>query len=244
MYVVLTSPSEDSQKIVKKIEKFGIDLFFYPTISFQKKTLIKKEKKLLDVNSFDWVIFTSKNGVRFFMENLGNVKFFKGKKICVIGTETARELKKWKLKADFYPTVFDTKNLAKGIPIKPGVKILLPRSDIADQNLVKNLIKRGAQVANIPVYKTELVNKPNPEFEEKLLSGEVGFILFSSPSTARGLIQNLSNKKIKVMVLKCSAISIGPTTSRALKKMGFENIYTAKNHTIEGMLKRLREVII
>src|SRR5690348_2702687 len=123
MYVVLTGP-EKKESLVKKIKSFGFNFFHFSTILFEKKSLSEEESNFL-LGDFSWVIFTSKNGVRFF-EEWDNIR---DKKIGVVGKETAKELEKIGVKPDFMSPTFNAEDLGKEIPIKSGERALLFRSD-------------------------------------------------------------------------------------------------------------------
>lgn len=247
MFVVVTHPAENDL-FSEELIKLGLEVFLYPTIKFEKSILNPENQELLkNLNQFDWVIFTSQNGVKFFIEiakEMGiDFNLLQKTKVAAVGSQTAKELEKNQIKVDFYPSDFNTLNLAENLQIKSGGKVLLLRTNIANSNFIKQLTKKGALVTNIPIYKTIINHKNNPELENLLSEKQVKFLTFTSPSTARGLLDGLSTVEIRTMVLNCPVISIGPTTTQFLQKSGFKTIYTAKIHTLDGMLKKITEVI-
>jgi uroporphyrinogen-III synthase len=244
-YVVITRPELD-QDFSDSLEKLGFNICFYPTIKITKKKLDKKEiEKLGNLEIFDWVLFTSRNGVKYFLEILNELgidfNLFKGK-IGLVGPETAQALKENHLNYDFIPTKFATQSLARQIPVNKGEKVFLPRAEIASSELVEQLTGRGVEVTRIDIYQTEFVTEPNPEFEQLLENSMVAFITFTSPSTVQGFIKSLDTRLMKV-AQNIPVLSIGPVTTAFLKENGFKKIIAADVYTTKGMLQKLKETL-
>src|SRR5258708_308685 len=198
-YIVITRPLAESERIKKQLEDVGLQVFLYPSIAIQRKPLTEETKKYLeDIVSFDWILFTSRNGVRFFMEELAELgvdtAILRTKQIAAVGPKTAEEVKKYQLPVHFIPSEFTTRNLANELQKVEGKKILLPRSNIASASLIKQLQKRGAIVMNVPIYNTGFVIKPNKTFEALLESKKILCITFTSPSTVEGFLKNIGAK--------------------------------------------------
>ena len=242
--VIVTGP-EKNIFFTKSLEKLGFVLVFYPTISIQKKELTEEELTLLkNIKLFDWVVFTSKNGVRFCMEQLKILDIsVQIKKTAVVGPQTAKELEKYSLKPDFIPSVFNAKHLAEELPVMKGQKILFPRAEEISPDLVKKIKQRGGEIFELVVYRTQMQKNKNEEFEKLVMKNQIAGIVFMSPSSVKGFMYGLGSKEIKKNTLECAVFSIGPSTSKALRQLGFHNIHTASPHTIEGIVKKMRSVI-
>jgi uroporphyrinogen III methyltransferase/synthase len=245
-YIVITRPLEDEQEFSKKIQKLGLKVFSYPTIKILTIQLSKENQRIIDQENFDWVIFTSKNGILFFIETLKKMRiydFFKrSKKMAVVGPETAKIAKKYGLKVDFIPSKFTTENLAMELPNPKNLNILLPRADIASDTLTKLLIKRGANVTNIPIYKTELITKPNSEFLNLLIKEDIGLLIFTSPSTIDGFLESLP-WQLKPQIKTIPLLVIGPVTAKFAKREGFKTIVVADEFTTDGIVKELSKIV-
>ena len=246
-YIVITRPLEDQKIFSKQLEEIGLQVFLYPTIQIKKAMLTEIEKEeLKNLDSFDWILFTSKNGVRYLLDTLDelgiNPSLLTHKKIGVVGPRTAEELKDNDLTVDFMPSQFTTEVLAKEFPKAKAQNILLPRADIASETLTKLLIKHGAKVTNIPIYKTEYLVKPNQGFEKLLNRHKIAYITFTSPSTIHGFFNSL-NKKSNPSVLSVPVLALGPVTEKAAKKEGFTSVLVADTFTTEGMIKKLKEIV-
>jgi hydroxymethylbilane synthase len=248
-FVVITRPENASVIMQKYIEALGLLTYFYPSISIAKSKLSKKAYKILsDIKSFDWLVFTSQNGVRFFVAALDELGIpltsLKNKKIAVVGKKTAEAVKKYNLSVEFVPTKFTTQALANEMQNIKGKKIFMARANLANQLLTKRLEERGAIITDIPIYNTSFIENDNPEFESLLKNQQIYCLTFTSPSTVKGFINNIKNSPIKKSVFTIPAISIGPVTTKSLEKHGFQKIYTADIYTINGMIAKLKESIL
>ncbi len=246
-YVVITRPLEDDT-FAKEIKDMGLQPLLYPTIEITKNTLLKNSKDYLhNLAPYDWLLFTSRHGVRYFLETLAELEIdpqiLQKKHIGAVGPKTAEELKKHQLTVQFIPSEFTTEDLANQLPEINGKRILLPRSDIATPILAEQLEKRGATVVTVPIYKTEFVTKPNAVFEQQLSNNTIQCITFTSPSTVEGFLASIDSKR-KSKVLSLPVVAIGPVTAKAVQEKGFTTIYTADTYTTEGMLTKLKEIIL
>lgn len=247
-FVVITRPDNISIDHQKQIEAMGLLTYFYPSIAIAKSKLSKNVKKiLLDLKSFDWIVFTSRNGVRFFIEALNSLTIpfseLKTKKIAVVGSKTAEIVKKYNLPVDFVPDRFTTEELAKQLQNVAGKKILLARANLATPKLTKVLEEKGAIVVDIPIYNTTFIENNTEEFENLLKMKQIFCITFTSPSIVKGFFNNIKGSKNKAAVLNIPALSIGPVTTKELIKFGFQNIITADVYTTDGMIKKLDEIL-
>jgi uroporphyrinogen III methyltransferase/synthase len=214
-------------------------------------------RALAKISDFDWLIFTSGNGVSIFFETLQvlnkDARVFGSAKIAAIGSETADRLSEFGIKPDFVPSVFTGKELGKQLMCFTdlrGKKILLLRSRLASNELVEILQEAGAQVLNAPVY--DIVQQktlaaclaPSKTrggwLIEKIGRGEVDWLTFASPSSARAFFEQIPIQIVNSANVKVA--SIGPTTSEQLTKLGVRVDVTAKEHTIDGLLDAIEKM--
>jgi uroporphyrinogen III methyltransferase/synthase len=201
-------------------------------------------RALAKFTEYDWIVFTSSNGVEIvfnFLRNLGkDARVFSSVKIAAIGSETADTLDKFGIKADFVPTVFTSKELGKQLAeftnLK-GKKVLLLRSQLASDELVEWLEQAGAEIENVPVYRIDTVKRKCNRLIENIKSGEIDWLVFASPSSVRAFFE-----QIKVGIINSSSAkvaSIGPVTSEQLRDFGIRVDLEASEHTIDGLLDTL-----
>ncbi|HSW47606.1 MAG TPA: uroporphyrinogen-III synthase [Candidatus Saccharimonadales bacterium] len=245
-FVVVTRPESESKEFIQKLEKANFHVLSYPTVSIVKNRLSKSAILYLkNLSSFDWIFFTSKSGVNFFFDSIKKLgidkSILKKIQIAVIGPATAREIIKHKLSVSFMPSKFTTDDLAREIKNIKNKKILLPRSDIATPLLTRSLKQKGANVINIPIYKTKYAVNKNIEFSNFLQKKQILALTFTSPSTVNGFVKNITSYE-KKNAIHIPVFSIGPITSKAVKKQGFKIIHTAHFSTHEGILAKLQEI--
>lgn len=246
-YVVITRPTGDERTFSEQLRKINIKFLTYPTIKVKSNTLSEVEMATLKkLPRYDWVIFTSKNGVTYFLKSLVKLKVdlqtLKTKKIAAVGPRTAQELVNHGLKASFIPSQFTTENLARETPLIKGQKLLLPHSDIASVTLTKLLTERGGLVTNIPIYKTLFRSKPSQELLRLLKMQKIACLTFTSPSTIHGFFNGL-DQKFNTYLFSIPTFVIGPVTEKTARQVGFKKVLVADTFTTEGMLKKLQKIV-
>jgi uroporphyrinogen-III synthase len=184
---------------------------------------------LKNPDSYDWILFASKNAVHYFAQELHTrrIKLPHRTRIAAVGPSTARELKKLKLFVDFVPKKSTAKDMLNGLGMVRGEKLLFPRSALAKDDIARRARALGSSIRIVPLY-TNVPIALSPSQKIKLLSGSYSHFHFSSPSGIAGLMSQL-NKVERMSVRKIPAHCIGPTTARAAKVAGFTKI------SIEGV---------
>ena len=197
-------------------------------------------------SDYEWVIFTSANGVRIFfeaMETLGkDARVFGRAKVAAIGAQTAESLAQFGIKADFVPEVFTGRELGRQLIGAANVrdkKILLLRSQIASNELVELLSAAGAKVDNVAIYTALTEKKEPPRLARGLAEGTIDWLTFASPSSVDGFFEQVPADAVSPGKVKVA--SIGPVTSERLKQHGVKADVTAGEHTIDGLLDAIEE---
>ena len=195
---------------------------------------------------FDWIIFTSVNGVIYFYEYFYKLGFDSRKmasnKICTIGPATADKLKEYGILVDFIPSKYVSHNVASELIENGHVKeksFLMPRADIAPPYLREKLLENGAsEVKDLAIYKTieeDLEGNSNREIIKNL---QFDFVTFTSSSTAKNFAKLLDKTGVKISnKIKCAAI--GPITAETAREIGFNVEIVAEEHTIDGLVESL-----
>jgi len=203
-------------------------------------------KTLAEINTYGWVIFTSPNGVETFFAALSKLnkdgRIFGSAKIAAIGSGTAAKLAHFGLKADFLPSAFTGKDLAKELiefTNLRGRKILLLRSQLASDEMPRLLEAAGGVVDNVPIYTHEKNLCDLKPLSEILAAGKVGWLTFASPFAARCFFEQVPADFAKSSGAKVA--SIGPVTSEQLRKLGVTADTEAAEHTIDGLLASIEQ---
>jgi uroporphyrinogen III methyltransferase / synthase len=199
-------------------------------------------KMLARIHAYDWVIFTSCNGVETFFDAIAKLnkdaRVFGSAKIASIGVRTAETLASFGIKADFVPKAFTSKDLAMGLidfTNLHGKKILLLRSQIASDDLPQLLEAAGASVETVHVYTHE-----KNLCDTKPLSGNtIDWLTFASPFTATCFFEQVTPDFVKSLNAKVA--SIGPVTSKKLAELGVKVDVEAAEHTFDGLIFALEQ---
>jgi len=240
--IIITRDAEGNRKFAEKITARGGNPIPIDTFEFEDLT-DKSEfvQTLADLKTFDWIVFTSANGVKIVFERLKNLgkdaRVFGKCKIAAIGTETASGLSKYGINPDFVPHNFTSEQLGKemiGSFNLAGRKILLLRSRLADDTLEKILRSPGAEVKETPAYDLKALKLNKKLILELLNTNKPDWVTFTSPFSAGTLFKQIPTEKVKGS--KAKIASIGPVTSEKLKELGLEVNLQAKTHTIDGLL--------
>ncbi len=238
--VLITRPRAQSAALSQPLRALGARVIEFPVIQI----LPPKNWRALDcalqkLDRFDWVIFTSPNGVRFVLDRASSENF-SGVKIAAIGEATARELRSRKLRVHLCPGQFTSRALLEALKKKKeirGRRFFLPRTDIAPEELRRNLIRSGASVTQVTAYRTLPLRKSSEirKIERLLALKKVDYVVFASASAVRCFFQALAKSRDKMGGVKW--ISIGPVTTGALREQRQKVFGEAKPHTIQGIVR-------
>ena len=179
----------------------------------------------VDTKSYTCLIFTSKNGVKYFLKNNKKIE---DKKIITIGNKTAQELKKYGFKADYICSrnySNEMSNELKKNNVLLDQKSLLVQGNLSDNSLYDEL-KKFSSIEKLIVYKTNHNKTKDPKLDDLL--NEEPYIIFTSPSCFDAFNNLYETRKSKL-------ISIGKTTTSYIESKGFETTTTAKMQTYEGI---------
>ncbi len=181
-------------------------------------------RALTHIERYSWVLFTSKNAVTFFVQELKRrqIVFPSTVAIAAVGPETARSLRKAQLRVNVVPKEFTVRDMVASMGNVKGQHILFPRSAIAPLDAVRTLRKKGGHVRTISLYTTTA--SPLTAVTKRAISaGHYTHVIFRSPSGIRGMLRQLDHSE-KRAVKKIIAECIGPTTARAARLAGFKKV--------------------
>ncbi len=204
------------------------------------------QQVLANLSSYDWIFFTSANGVRHVFAALARMnrdaRALAGPKIACIGGESAGCLAEFGVRADFVPTKFTGRAMVEELTQQQslaGKKIVLLRSGIAPDDLPAALSRQGARVTDCPVYSVE-VNRQDPsDVICQLSNNRIDWITFTSSSTVRSFFEQVPVDRVAAS--KARIASIGPETTRQLMDLGVRVDLEAERHTIQGLVEALME---
>lgn len=244
--IIITRTRESASKLVEKLEKLGADCYEIPTIKIEP---IKDEKVFQTLNKiyqYDWIVFTSENGVKLFFKYLWeggkDLRILGKAKIAVIGKSTQRVLEDFGIRPDLVPEKDYTQEGLVSAFSKLNIRekiILIPRAKEARDVLPEKLREYGAKVEVLPIYETKICEESKEELKKVLEEG-IDIITFTSSSTVKNFFKLLEENQ-KPLLKNVLFASIGPITSATLREFGFEPHIEAKEYTIEGLIEAIKD---
>lgn len=199
-----------------------------------------------NIQQYEWIIFTSANGVDFFMEQLaseGGIAQLDSCRIAAVGSKTNQALQAWKLEADFIPSIYNADTMATEFlsHIEPQGPILLVQGERSRTVLNDAFKKQLIPTDSIQIYTTITHQAIQSRLQERLLSEKIDYITFASPSTVDAFIELTEDSSL---YKSRKVVCIGTTTEERAQIAGFSNTITPETFTIEGMLDAIHEDIL
>ncbi len=235
--IVVTRTREQAGTMSALLREQGAEVIELPTIRIEPANdYAPLDRAIANIAQYDWLIFTSVNGVKFFLERLDkspvDTRSLRGR-ICAIGPATRAALEHLHLKVDVMAEQYVAEGLLAALADFPllGSRVLIARAAVARDILPRELTKRGAQVDVVEAYKT-VVPDDLPKKFLALLARKPDWITFTSSSTAQNLISAVGAPALS----NIRTVSIGPVTSATLRQNGVEVTVEARVFTVPGLV--------
>ena len=243
--VIVTRAREQASGLVKTLTDLGACVHEFPTIAVEPLDDYEAvETAILQLARYQWVVFTSVNGVKFFWQQLAaaglDSRIFCGMQIAAIGPATADALRERGINPDFVPEKYVAEHVVAGL-LERGIQgsdVLIPRAKVAREVLPEELKKAGCNVTVLPVYETRLVQASGDEIVEAMKAGSIRYVTFTSSSTVENFF-DLVDPDVFRTFSGVKIASIGPVTSQTIAKLGFTPDIEAEDYTIPGLVEAL-----
>jgi uroporphyrinogen III methyltransferase/synthase len=245
--VVVTRSREQASDLSRRIEEMGGEAWEFPAIEIaDPEDFGPMDAAIKELDSYNWLIFTSVNGVDSFFNRLRHhkcdIRNLKGAKICAIGPKTKERLEEMCLHVEYVPAEYRAEAVIEGLrgKLKPGEKVLLPRADIARVILPETLKNEmGADVNNVVAYRTVRGSGDASLLKELLEEGMIHYVTFTSSSTVKNFVEMLDAENLHDILKGVKLVSIGPITSEAARDLGLTIDIEASEYTIDGLVDAL-----
>ncbi len=223
------------------LEELGVEVLVAPTVVIRPiDDPGPMDRAIARLDEFDWLVFTSANGVVHFLERLlsrgRDLRALGRVKLAAIGPATAEALARYRLRPNLVPDSYRSEALAEAlIREAPGRRILLARAD-RGRTLLKDELERVAQVEQVAVYRNADAESLPPEVSRRIAEGSVDWItLTSSAITAR--LHALLDEPARARVGRTIRLaSISPVTTEATRRLGWEVAAEAEDFTWDGVV--------
>jgi uroporphyrinogen-III synthase len=240
--VVVTRPEGQSEELCDRLRVMGAEPITFPVIAIAAPEAGGPlDQAIAHLDRYDWVIFTSVNGVEQFWDRLTGMRTpldtspIRGK-VAAIGPTTAGALTERGVVVDLMPDEYRAEAILDEIGDVAGQCVLLPRADIARPALAKGLRAMGAAVDEVAAYHT-VPGQPSPDAFDALRAG-VDVITFTSSSTVRNFLALTKGRDYGEPLVAC----IGPVTADTARESGLRVDVVAEEYTIEGLLDALERI--
>jgi len=243
--VVVTRSREQAGQLTQRFQDLGAEVLEVPTIKLGPPT--RREDvvdALLALNSYDWLVFTSPNGVAtffdYFFRQFHDLRDIGGCRIAAVGPATANKLKDLHLQVDLMPDEALAASVAKefaGYEDIENLRICLLRAEVANRELPQALEKMGAIVDDIACYQTLPENEDPGGCSGRLMESGAEWVTFTSGSTVENFNIRFDLQNLVKRFPKMRLASIGPETSKALAALGKQPDVEAKQHTVDGLVQ-------
>jgi uroporphyrinogen III methyltransferase/synthase len=250
--IVVTRPREQAGEFVEQLEALGATVIEAPTIRIAPpEDYAPLDDAVMRAGGFDWIVFTSINGVDYFVQRLaigaGDIRDLKGVRLCAIGPGTADRLKQHGVRADLTPPEYGTETVMDAIrsvgPIS-GKRVLIPRADVAREPLADHLRKAGAEVTEVTAYRNvpvEIDDPAEPDIYRMLLDKRIDVVTFTSPSTVRSFLRLYGKDQAADLLGSTVVASIGPVTAEAAEQGGVHTSVMPSEYSIAGLVRAIVE---
>jgi uroporphyrinogen III methyltransferase / synthase len=246
--ILITRARTQALTLVQGIEALGGDVVEFPTIEIRPPTSYGPlDEAIQQIKSYDWLIFTSVNGVERFLgrfekleKSLANLA---GIKIAAIGPETAKSLEAAGIPPGLVPQRYQAEGILETLAGETlrGKKVLIPRAAKARDILPETLRRQGAQVDVVVAYQTVLPQVDVPALCRVLSEGGIDMVTFTSSSTASNFAVMLSGQDLPRILARIAIACIGPITKKTVEDLGLRADVVAAEFTIPGLVSAIAD---
>jgi len=245
--IVVTRTREQAADLARQLSERGAEVLEIPTIKLEPPSHPEHlVDAMLELNSYDWLVFTSPNGVakffEYFFRQFHDMRDIGGARIAAVGPATANKLKELHLQVDLMPDEALAASIAEafaGFESIENLKICLLRAERATPELPQALEALGAIVDDIPCYRTVPETEDRTGGAAKLIESGADWITFTSSSTVEHFHARFDLPALLQKFPQIKTATIGPETSKALAALGLWPTLEAKEHTIPGLVAAL-----
>jgi uroporphyrinogen III methyltransferase/synthase len=237
--IVVTRPRTQASRFVYLLEQYGAEVIQFPTIeTIPVESYERLDTALDELATYHWLIFTSVNGVKYFLARLQarqqDIQSLRGMQIAAIGPETARAVEVVGLQITAVPQEeYRAEAVVPVLGEVTGKRILLPRAAGAREVLPRELQALGAQVDEIPIYQTVLPqNGQTEELRALLQRGKIDLVTFTSSSTVRNFVCLFPQEELPILMRKVRIGCIGPITAETVREYGLGVAIQSSVYTI------------
>jgi uroporphyrinogen-III synthase len=249
--VIVTRASQQSGELTTALQNLGAEVIACPTIEIREPaSWAALDRALIHLSWYDWLAFTSANGVEYFLRRLDELGHGRAEldshRVCAVGRKTAEKLQSENIAVDLMPARFTAEDLAEEFVNRygsrqqlRGAQMLLPASHITRDTLRPALAQAGIYVEVVEAYQTVLPATSHEEIAVLLRATQADYIIFTSPSTVSNLATLLETDHLAPHLGTTRIVCIGPITAAAAQSHGLTVHIQPEEHTGEAIVAAL-----
>ncbi len=244
--ILVTRPREQAAEFVSLLQALGADPIEAPMIRIAPPAdYTGLDAACAAIDQFDWAIFTSGNAVDAFMSRLlassADVRALKDVKLCAIGAGTSERFSRFGIKVDLIPAESRAEGVIQALldlGRVSGLRILLPKADIARELIGDELRRRGALVTDVTAYRTVAIDperEGEPDVYRMLLDRRIDVVTFTSPSSVRSFAELYGADTAADLLHATTVAAIGPVTAEAAAQLDITCSIVPEQYTIQAL---------
>ena len=242
--VVVTRARAQAGELSRELETLGVAVFEFPTIEIKPpENFGPLDEAIRNLDSFDWIVFTSVNGVQAFVERLEHHGLDlravpRWAKLAAIGPATAQRVEGAGLRVDVTPDEYRAEALIGALTEDSlrGKRILIPRAKVAREILPQKLREAGAEVVVPPSYESVPSGEGRERLKGLLENGEIDCVTFTASSTVENFVRSFGEKEAGWLLSKTAVACIGPVTANTARDHAIRVDAEAEEYTIRGLV--------
>ncbi len=245
--IALTRPAATSADWRARLEALGAEVVELPLIKVSKDVNLHTLAEVFqELTQYEWLVFTSVNGVKYFFEEFhrvfDDIRSIGMVRIAVVGEATAAAVREQRLRVDLQPKKATAEELAKELTSRESMdsaKVLVVTGNQNREVLIKKLNEARAIVDQLPVYRTEETDLAADPLAGDFRAKGADAILFASPSAAQSFFDQAATLKLSAKAKRPLAGSIGPTTTATMKQLGLPVDFEAADASLDSLVTAL-----
>ncbi|MDB6127422.1 MAG: Uroporphyrinogen synthase [Verrucomicrobia bacterium] len=242
--ILLTRAAEQTSQLRSRLLELGAEVLELPLIRVEKAVRNEDLAEVFpELGTYDWVVFTSANGVRYFFEEFNRVfddiRALGLIRIACVGEATAAALRELHLRVECQPKVATADNLADELIATASLdsaQVLVVTGNLNRENLVKKLEEARAIVDELQVYATARADISNDPVAADFRAKGADAVLFASSSAAQSFADQAAALKLEKDAKRPLAGSIGAQTTATMKKVGIPVDFAAKEPSLDALI--------
>ncbi|WP_064092524.1 uroporphyrinogen-III synthase [Rossellomorea aquimaris] len=240
--VLITRGSEGAREMSSLVESYGGVPVVVPLLRFQSYMDSHESTILSSLHNFEWIIFTSKNGVKYFLEALERIQLDVDSftsKFAAVGSKTKQYCEQHRIPVSFVPDHFTANDFAAQFisKVKPSGEILIPKGNLARDIISAELSMSGVQCTEWIVYETVLPKDSMKELKRIVEENLVDVLTFTSSSTVHHFMEIIHHYSLQEKIKDTPIGCIGPITKSTIEEYGLHVKICPNIYTVNEMVK-------